>query len=122
MKDKLTYIDALNYAMSNCTTLPSDIADKLFNLRDQINQRNSKPPKPTKRQRENINLLEQLYDLMAAHPTMTLSITEWQECYGAPFVDLSNQKVSALMLKLVKQGRVTRVVIGSEPYFKVAIK
>lgn len=37
MKDKLTYIDALNYAMSNCTTLPSDIADKLFNLRDQIN-------------------------------------------------------------------------------------
>lgn len=72
----------------------------------------------TKTQKENEVLVERLYDVLK-EIGKAVTITEIQNA-SDEFKDLSNQKVSALMTKLVKAERVVKVSEKNKSYFSVA--
>ena len=110
---KMTYVDALNTAL---TFVDGEVAEKLTALRDQLVKRNSADHKPTKTQQENVETKEQIYAVLAlAGKPMT--ITEMQEADAEVLGTLSNQKVSALVAQLVKDGKVAKTVEKRKSYF-----
>ena len=72
----------------------------------------------TKNQKENEVLVEDLYNALAENGK-AVTITELQSA-NEQFGALSNQKVSALMTKLVKAERVVKVTEKNKSYFSIA--
>lgn len=72
----------------------------------------------TKTQKENVLLMEQL-ETALAEMNEPVTISEFQEKSGHAIADLSNQKLSALLKKLVEKGSVVRTVEKKKAYFKV---
>lgn len=114
--EKMTYVRALTYVLTNCADLPADVIERLEALRNQTEKRNTSDKKPSKEQQANIDLCETLYNLMASSGE-NLTITDWM-AKGEPFASMSNQKVSALIRILVKAGRVERVEEKRKSFFK----
>ena len=114
--EKLTYVDALTVAI-DCTALPEDVREKLDALRAQQMKRNTADKKPTKTQQENEVLKGQMVDAMTAHGE-AVTIKELMTLMGLNPLEVSSQKVSALMTQLVKAGTVEREVIKHTAYFK----
>ena len=93
MTKSITYIDALNAALN--ADLSQEIKDKLTALREQIAKRNSSERKPTKAQKQNVELADVVRSvLLNASEPLTVS-----EIMGRADVlsVLSNQKVSAVI-------------------------
>lgn len=109
---KMTYVSALSFVLSNCD-LPEDVASKLDMLRAQQEKRNSAEKKPTKTQLANETLAEQVFEVVCAagHPVTVSEVLE----LGA--LNMSNQKCSALMKKLVDAGRVVKTMEKRKAYF-----
>ena len=114
--EKLTYVDALTVAI-DCVVLPEDVREKLDALRAQQMKRNTADKKPTKTQQENEVLKGQMVDAMTAHGE-AVTIKELMALMGLNPIEVSSQKVSALMTQLVKAGNVEREVIKHTAYFK----
>ena len=118
--NKITYIDALN-AVLNGETLTAEITEKLEALREQLLKRNaSKGDKPTKKQAENAELLEHLIEVLKpiSNPaTVTEIMTVDPDGIGS----LSNQKVSALLKLLEKDGKVERTTDKRKALFKLVV-
>lgn len=74
-----------------------------------------KNSKPTKTQAENEKLMTQIIEAMAAF-TEPLTITEMQKKHTI-FSELSNQKISSLMKKLIAENKVVRTVDKKKAYF-----
>lgn len=73
-------------------------------------------PTLTKTQKENLELVEVIYDaLVDLEKPVTVS-----EFLEATSMELSNQKVSALLKKLVDSERVVKVTEKGKSYFSVA--
>lgn len=100
---KLTYVDALNYAIENLTD--TAMVEKLTALRDAQIKRNSAERKPTKTQRENVELSEVVMGVLSAEPATVTELMAKDERLSA----LSNQKVSALVNALVRNGQAVKV-------------
>lgn len=114
--EKMTYVRALSYVLTSCE-MPVEVYDKLCDLRDQTEKRNSaKSGKPTAKQRESADLAETLYAFMCAD-TGAHTVSEWM-AMGEPFASMSNQKVSALMRALVSDNKVEKTVDKRKSYFK----
>lgn len=114
--EKMTYVRALTYVLTNCHDLPTDVSERLEALRNQTEKRNTSDKKPSKEQQANIDLCETLYNLMASSGE-SLTVTEWM-AKGEPFASMNNQKVSALMRILVKAGRVEKAEEKRKSLFK----
>lgn len=105
MKSTITYVDALNYAINAISDNP-EMEAKLTALREQIAKRNSaENRKPTKVQRENANLQEVVLSVLSDTPHTVSELMAMDATLSA----LSNQKVSALVNALVRDGKATKV-------------
>lgn len=93
--EKMTYVAALNYVLTNCTDLPTEVADKLTALKAQTEKRNTADRKPTAKQVENAGLAEKVVEVLtaASEPLTVTEIMARCDTLSA----LSNQKVSALI-------------------------
>ena len=94
MANKMTYVDALNIALT--ADLPQEVKDKLTALRDQTAKRNSATDrKPTKAQAQNAELSEVVREVLSNSAT-PLTITEIMRA-DERLSTLSNQKVTAVV-------------------------
>lgn len=71
----------------------------------------------TKTQKENEGLMEQLYNSLA-NVGIPTTITDLQKA-DAEMAEYSNQKLSALMKKLVESGRVAKTTDKKKSFFSV---
>ena len=118
MNEKMTYVRALSYVLDNCNDLPTDVIEKLEALRTQTEKRHSSDSKPTKKQEENTELANQLYELMLREGG-NHTVSEWIAISGSETVrSLTNQKVSALMRILEREGKVVKTSEKRKSYFE----
>ena len=83
-----------------------------------LNKKSSKSGQ-TKTQKENILLMEQLV-VALREMEKPVTISEFQSLSTAEVATLSNQKISALLKKLVESGKVIKTVEKKKSYFAVA--
>ena len=83
-----------------------------------LNKKSSKSGQ-TKTQKENEILIEQLYTAFAEMEE-PVTISEFQAKSTAEVATLSNQKISALLKKMVESGRMVKTVEKKKSYFSVA--
>jgi len=114
--EKMTYVAALSYVLTNCTDLPTEVADKLTALKAQTEKRNTADRKPTKAQVANEALKAQVVAVMTKEPA---TVTELM-ARSADLSALSNQKVSALVNALVREGVALKVPDGRKSTFCLA--
>ena len=123
---KMTQREALSYVLENCE-LPEKIADKLKAMITQIEKKSaSGSGKLTKSQEANAEFKMAIIEEMTANPNKIYTITdliksidvlsEYRDGEGNP---ISNQKVSALVSQLVKDGKVERITEKRRSYFKI---
>lgn len=110
---KMTYVSALDVAI-NAVADNAEVAEKLTALRAQIAKKNSAERKPTKAQVANDGLRADIVDFLGGcdEPMTATDI--------ASHFRVSNQKVTALMGRLLEDGAVVREVVKRKAYFKVA--
>ena len=109
---KMTYAVALEVAINSVSD--SEVREKLEALKASIEKRNSGVRKPTKTQRENESLKEQMVEFLADGEAFTASAVAEQ--FG-----ISNQKASALLNALVADKAVAKFVGEKRrTFFKVA--
>ena len=110
---KMTYVSALDVAI-NAVADNAEVAEKLTALRAQIAKKNSAERKPTKAQVANDGLRSDIVAFLGESGEM-LTATDIASHFG-----VSNQKVTALMGRLLEDGAVVREVVKRKAYFKVA--
>lgn len=104
---KMTYAMAIDSAINGNVT--DEVREKLEALKAQLAKRNGASRKPTKTQKAN----EGLKDEMVAAISEPMTAGEVAEHFG-----ISNQKASALLTALVNDGRLVREVVKRKAYFK----
>ena len=109
---KMTYAMALDVAINAVSD--GEVKDKLEALKAQIVKKNSADRKPTKTQVANDELRDKIVSLLGECEN-SKTASEIAEHFG-----VSNQKITALMGKLLEDGAVVREVIRRKAYFKVA--
>lgn len=123
---KMTQREALGYVLENCE-IPEKVADKLKAMIAQIEKKSaSGSGKLTKGQEANAKFKIAIVEEMTANPNKIYTITdliksidmlsEYRDDEGNP---ISNQKVSALVSQLVKDGKVERITEKRRSYFKI---
>ena len=118
--NKITYIDALNSVL-NGETLTTETIEKLKALREQLVKRNAtKSNKPSKKQAENAELLVQLVEAMRPI-TNSATVSEIMATDPDGIGKLSNQKISALLKILEKEGKVVRTIDKRKAYFQLVV-
>ena len=126
---KMTQREALGYVLENCE-VPEKVADKLKAMIAQIEKKSaSGSGKLTKGQEANAKFKVAIIEEMTANPNKIYTITdliksidmlsEYRDDEGNP---ISNQKVSALVSQLVKDGKVERITEKRRSYFKIVIE
>ena len=104
---KMTYAQALEIAIA---VVDGEAKERLEALKVSIEKRNSADRKPTKTQRENEGLKEDL---------QTILTTDGRQCKDlAGVLGISPQKCSALLAQLVKAGKAEKYVEKRVTYFK----
>lgn len=117
---KITYIDALNLVL-NGETLTPEAVEKLEALREQLVKRNAaKTDKPSKKQAENAELIVQLTEAMKPI-TNPATVSEIMATDPDGIGRLSNQKISALLKILEKEGKVIRSIDKRKAYFQLVV-
>lgn len=109
---KMTYVSALDVAINAVSD--TEVREKLEALRAQIAKKNSAERKPTKAQVANEELRDKIVTLLRASAS-AMTASEIADVFG-----VSNQKVTALMGRLLEDEIVTREVVKRKAYFKVA--
>ena len=118
MEKRITKKDNYNELLGIVTELNrTDLVDFINHEIELLNKRASRTSL-TKTQKENLELVEVIYEtLVNLDKAVTIAeITEANEALS----NLSNQKVSALLKKLVDAKRVVKVVEKGKTYFSVA--
>ena len=110
---KMTYVSALDVAINGVAD-NAEVAEKLTALRAQIAKKNSAERKPTKTQVANDGLRADIVDFLGGCDE-PMTATDIATHFG-----VSNQKVTALMGRLLEDGAVVREVVKRKAYFKVA--
>lgn len=118
--NKITYIDVLNMVL-NGETLTPEATEKLEALREQLVKRNAaKTDKPSKKQAENAELIVQLTEAMKPI-TNPATVSEIMATDPDGIGRLSNQKISALLKILEKEGKVIRSIDKRKAYFQLVV-
>ena len=114
---KMTNVKALEYVLTNCADLPSEVSEKLTAMKSSFEKKASAERKPTPTQQENMGHKQEILNLLADGNQYT--ITDIMK--GVPALsDLSNQRVSAIVRQLTLSGEVVRVEDKRKAYFKLA--
>lgn len=111
--EKITYVMALDYVLSNFD-IPAEYAERITSLRDATEKR-SLERKPTKTQRENIDLKKVIVETLSnfLEPKTIVEI----QCENPTLSNLSQQKMTALLKQLRIEGRVKREEIAHKPHY-----
>lgn len=110
---KMTYAVALDVAINAVSD--GEAKDKLIALKAQIEKKNSADRKPTKTQVANEELRNQIVTLLKASAD-AMTASEIADAFG-----VSNQKITALMGRLIEDDVVIREVgKNRKAYFRVA--
>lgn len=119
MTKKMTYVNAIDNAIAlfsqggQVDAEDKETVEKLEALKAQLIKRNSTEHKPTKAQRENETVKNEIVSFLTTQDEGK-SATEIGDHFG-----ISNQKASALLTALVNEKRITREVIKRKAYFSV---
>ena len=110
----MTYVQALENAINTITD--EETIDRLSALKAQLEKRSTSKT-PTKVQKENEGIMETiLHNIEKFDKPVT--VTELING-GEGLENLSNQKVSALLKKLVEAGKVTKTMEKKKAYFSL---
>lgn len=124
----MTYVQAIDNALEIINTaLATDpnmwenmdvTAEKLEALKAQLEKRTGGKKTPTKTQKENELIMDQILLTleMIGEP---VTVTELLE-YGIEGYTLTNQKTSALLRKLIENGKVVKTIEGKKAKFALA--
>ena len=107
--------------VENTTSVPAERkAEMVEFLNHEIELLNKKSSKSgqTKTQKENVLLMEQLV-VALSEMEKPVTISEFQGASKAEVATLSNQKLSALLKKLVEENKVVKTVEKKKSYFSV---
>ena len=111
----MTYAQALEVAI----TLVNDeaVKEKLEALQVQLGKRSASKT-PTKTQKENVVIMDRILDTLAdiGQPATVTEIL----AHGVEGFDLTNQKTSALLRKLVESEKVVKTIEGKKALFSIA--
>lgn len=113
MTDKMTNSKALAFVLG-MEGIPTDVREKLVNIKASIDKKNSAERKPTATQTENVGLKSAILVGMASGKAYTIG--DLMKEIPA-LADLTNQRVSALVRQLKDEGLVTREEIKRKAYF-----
>ena len=114
---KMTNIKALEYVLTNCADLPSEVTEKLTAMKTSFEKKSSAERKPTPTQLENQNHKAAILAVLADGVQRTVSDLMKEVPVLA---DLSNQRVSAIVRQLTLSGEVVRIEDKRKAYFKLA--
>ena len=111
--EKMTNSKALAFVLG-MEGIPSEVREKLVNIKASIDKKNSAERKPTATQTENVGLKSAILVGMESGKAYTIGdlMKEIPE-----LADLTNQRVSALVRQLKDEGLVTREEIKRKAYF-----
>lgn len=118
---KMTYAIAIDNAINTIEAMSNDITgfspdetiEKLTALKGQLAKRNKGERKPTKTQRENEAMKEDMWAYVSENGAKRASEV-------AVYFGVSGQKASALLNALVKEGRLDKFTEKRVTYFRVA--
>ena len=108
---KMTYSVAIDCALNGNVT--DEVREKLEALKTQLAKRNSGERKPTKTQRENAVLSEDIWAYVSENGAKRANEV-------AGYFDISGQKASALLNALVKAERLKKFTEKRVTYFRVS--
>lgn len=108
---KMTYVDAINFALNG--EINEEVREKLEALKGQLAKRNSGNRKPSKTQRENESLKEDIFAYVSENGAKRANEI-------AVYFGISGQKASALLNALVKDARLEKFTEKRVTYFRVA--
>ena len=111
----MTYAQALEIAIN--AVADETAKEKLIALKDQMAKRTSAKT-PTKTQKENEVIMERIVDALA-DVGEAVTVTDLI-AHGIEGYDLTNQKVSALLRKLVEAQKVVKTIEGKKAMFRIA--
>ena len=115
--EKMTNSKALAFVLG-MEGIPSDVREKLVNIKASIDKKNSAERKPTATQTENVGLKSAILVGMASGKAYTIG--DLMKEIPA-LADLTNQRVSAIVRQLKDDGLVERTEEKRKAYFsKVA--
>lgn len=120
---KITYVDALNFAIDTIQASASfreddeEIVEKLEALKGTLEKRKSAPSK--KRIEEMNGRVEAVYEALLANDE-PVTVTELMKGATNEVATYSNQRVSALLSKLVKDGRAIKTVEKRKAFYAIA--
>ena len=114
---KKDYLNMIATVIENSEVENKEELQKFISHELELLAKKSSKTTKTKNQKENEVLVEVLYNELATIGE-AVTITELQE-KSSELAEYSNQKLSALMKKLVDSGRVTKEVIKKKSYFSV---
>lgn len=117
-KTKVTQKMALGYVLENCE-VPADIKEKLEKMLEQVEKKASSGSKSmSATQKANAELAEKIVGEMEENRLYTVTeMLKVLPCLAEE--EYTNQKISAIMSNLVKEGKVERVIDKRKSYFKV---
>lgn len=113
MTDKMTNSKALAFVLG-MEGIPTDVREKLVNIKASIDKKNSAERKPTATQTENVGLKVAILEGMESGKAYTIG--DLMKEIPA-LADLTNQRVSALVRQLKDEGLVTREEVKRKAYF-----
>ena len=108
---KMTYAMAIDSAINGNIT--DEVREKLEALKGQLAKRNSGSRKPTKTQRENAELKENIFAYVSENGAKRAGEV-------AVYFGISGQKASALLNQVVAEGRLEKVSEKRVTFFRVA--
>lgn len=124
----MTYVDALNIAiaeLSNGGQIDEElvpVVEKLTALRDATIKRNSKERKPTPKEQAKADTDNALADAVLAvlsNATEPMTVTAIKEA-DETFAEVKVQKLSAIVRKLLLDGKVKREEVKRKAMFSIA--
>jgi DNA polymerase/3'-5' exonuclease PolX len=114
--EKMTNVKALAYVLASCD-LPSDVAEKIENIKATYEKKSSGERKPTERQIANKAIEAKIAEYMEQGKLYT--VTELMKI--VPELDgLSNQRATAIVKGLEKAGVVTNIKDKRKSLFQLA--
>lgn len=114
--EKMTNKKALNYVLANYD-IPAEVAEKLEGMIAQLEKRATAERKPSARQLENEKLKQSILDAMEVN--RLYSVGEMIKEFTFFPIDITQQRVTALMSQLVVDHKVIREVNKRKVYYKV---
>ena len=113
--EKITNVKALAYVLENCT-LTEEVKAKLEKMKVQFEKKNSAEKKPTATQIANAGIKSAILETLGEK---SMTVSEMQKA-NSELAEFQNQKISALLGQMVKNGSIKREEIKRKAYFSKA--